>query len=801
MAKKAIPTINLVDYPYMSAKTDSVFSDYVTKNKGKEGVDFLNTRHPYSNIVSKLQNGTSFVPSDISDLERFRKTIGSDKETHTCNFINNFVQSPLLDLPTLFNHIANSSSYDDFLKSLTITFTSNQERALPYLFSIIKHFQAPDSYPLNYKQWVNLNEHCKWSTTKNTEYDRLCELYKNIEIPTTDIPRHLYFAAYIEYLAHKLMNYIAPTINNYSKPELDKLFNTFKTKISNLRAGKSPNPKQSQSTPQVSQPKPPGYQPILGSTSKSPSHPLNLILYGPPGTGKTYNTLFKALAIINNKSIDTLIGKKYPGKSSKDNLTKEEYKSFKEDFDKLVDSRQIVFTTFHQSMSYEDFIEGIKPVVEGSEMTYKVQGGIFKELCERASQEYSVSNFNSCYDNFVTDVINKGVRVQLKSVGGKDFHVDVNSKGNLNLYTTDKQNFNGVLTKENIEKTYFGELDYWKGYMQGVIDHLKEEYKLGEPQKIDKRENYVLIIDEINRGNVAQIFGELITLIEPSKRLGNSEEMKAILPYSSAQKGEPVYFGVPNNLYIIGTMNTADRSVEALDTALRRRFSFEEMMPKPELLTKIQLTKGDPKSDIDLKEVLKKINDRIIVLKDREHQIGHSYFMGHDDKNEDDSDKYPNKEEWLTNVFKDKIIPLLQEYFYGDYKKIYYVLGPGFVKEIPENENKPEDIFPVKTDDDIDIDGSTTRYIIKSFEEGDDKINIKAAVNRLIKSKRYEDNLRTRLKGKKFIEIIIDENGKKQKTGEPIDADKVVERVLCGEDESKFEEEKTSGETTPNPEP
>lgn len=791
MAKKAIPTINLGAYPYMPAKTDSVFSDYVTKNKGKDGVDFLNTRHPYSNIVSKLQNGTSFDSSDISDLERFRKTIGSKKGTHTCNFINNFVQSPSLDLPTLFNKIANSSSYDVFLKSPTITFTSNQEQALPYLFSIIKHFQDPISYPLNYKQWVNLNEHCKWSTIGNTEYDRLCELYKNIKIPNTDIPRHLYFAAYMDYLAYKLMNYIAPTINNYSKTELDKLFNTFKTKISNLRAGKSPNPKQSQSTPQVSQPKPPGYQPILGSTSQSPSHPLNLILYGPPGTGKTYKTLFKALAIINNKSIDTLIGEKYPGKSSKDNLTKEEYKSFKEDFDKLVDSGQIVFTTFHQSMSYEDFIEGIKPVVEGSEMTYKVQGGIFKELCERASQEYSVSNFNSCYDNFVTDVINKGVRVQLKSVGGKDFHVDVNSKGNLNLYTTDKQNFNGVLTKENIEKTYFGELDYWKGYMQGVIDHLKEEYKLGEPQKIDKRENYVLIIDEINRGNVAQIFGELITLIEPSKRLGNSEKMKAILPYSSAQKGEPVYFGVPNNLYIIGTMNTADRSVEALDTALRRRFSFEEMMPDKKPL------EGKTVCGVDLGLLLETINKRIVALKDREHQIGHSYFMGHDDKNEDGSDKYPDKEKWLTNVFKDKIIPLLQEYFYGDYKKIYYVLGPGFVKEIPENENKPEDIFPVKTDDDIDIDGSTTKYIIKSFEEGDDKINIKAAVNRLIKSKRYEDNLRTRLKGKKFIEIIIDENGKKQKTGEPIDADKVVERVLCGEDESKFEKD----ETTPNPEP
>jgi 5-methylcytosine-specific restriction protein B len=151
---------------------------------------------------------------------------------------------------------------------------------------------------------------------------------------------------------------------------------------------------------------------------------------------------------------------------------------------------------------------------------------------------------------------------------------------------------------------------------------------------------FVLIIDEINRGNVAQIFGELITLIEPSKRLGNSEEMKAILPYSSAQKGEPVYFGVPNNLYIIGTMNTADRSVEALDTALRRRFSFEEMMPNPDKVD--EYVEGIP-----LRKVFTVINQRIAVLKDREHQIGHSYFM-----------KCKTKDD-IKAVFKDNIIPLL----------------------------------------------------------------------------------------------------------------------------------------------
>ncbi len=275
----------------------------------------------------------------------------------------------------------------------------------------------------------------------------------------------------------------------------------------------------------------------------------------------------------------------------------------------------------------------------------------------------------------------------------------MNSKGSLNLYTTDKQNFNGVLTKENIEKTYLGELDYWKGYMQGVINHLKKEYKLVEPQKIDKRENYVLIIDEINRGNVAQIFGELITLIEPSKRLGNDEKMTATLPYSQKP------FGVPNNLYIIGTMNTADRSVEALDTALRRRFSFEEMMPKPKLLGDKELC------DVKLSDLLTTINQRIVALKDREHQIGHSYFMGL----KTDSD--------LKDVFKDKIIPLLQEYFYGDYKKIYYVLGPGFVEKKTE-----KTIFAVENPDYDEFDIPEERYDIVSF---DATFNIKDAIEKM----------------------------------------------------------------------
>lgn len=179
--------------------------------------------------------------------------------------------------------------------------------------------------------------------------------------------------------------------------------------------------------------------------------------------------------------------------------------------------------------------------------------------------------------------------------------------------------------------------------------------------KKPKSEPYVYIIDEINRGNISKIFGELITLIEESKRMGAKEAMTATLPYSGEE------FGVPNNVYILGTMNTADRSIAIMDTALRRRFDFKEMMPDPSLLDIVKVTDDNGIDvDIDLKTMLSTMNDRIEYLLDREHTLGHAFFMPLKKKTDKDT---------LANIFRNKIIPLLQEYFFDDYEKIQYVLG------------------------------------------------------------------------------------------------------------------------------
>ncbi|MBC5834353.1 AAA domain-containing protein [Flavobacterium sp. F372] len=369
---------------------------------------------------------------------------------------------------------------------------------------------------------------------------------------------------------------------------------------------------------------------------------LNQILFGPPGSGKTYSTINKALEIV---------GVDINGK------TRTEIKTL---FDEKVKENRIVFSTFHQSMSYEDFVEGIKPITSGNDVLYEVQDGIFKNICNSATSNVSVENFDKVYQMLLEKIENETEELlELKTIKEKSFWVGINSNNNLSLYTTAKKNYQGVLTKEKIEayangfKTFTG----WDGYASGIDNYLKEKLNLKIAPRKDNNNNFVLIIDEINRGNVSAIFGELITLIEEDKRLGKPEALKVTLPYSKKE------FGVPSNLFIIGTMNTADRSVEALDTALRRRFSFEEMPPNYELDELRNSIFDFPASSI-----LKSINHRIEKLLDKDHAIGHSYFISKDEVS-------------IVESFYKCIIPLLQEYFFGDYGKIGLVLGKGFVRQ------------------------------------------------------------------------------------------------------------------------
>ena len=283
----------------------------------------------------------------------------------------------------------------------------------------------------------------------------------------------------------------------------------------------------------------------------------NTILYGPPGTGKTYNTAYYSVAICEDVSIDA--------------VEKQSYEEVLKKFNNFKKMGRIAFTTFHQSYGYEEFIEGIRPVMSGEEETksieYEIVPGVFKKFCDENSQP-------------------------------------------------------------------------------------------------DKR--CVFIIDEINRGNISKIFGELITLIEETKRKGEEEELTASLPYSKQD------FGVPNNVYILGTMNTADRSIALMDTALRRRFNFIEMMPDCRTIEDVVIRQNG--KEVNIGNVLDIMNRRIEFLFDREHTIGHAFFTSLKNDNSNSIGR-------LAAIFRNSIIPLLQEYFYDDYEKIRLVLGDNHKKD------------------------------------------------------------------------------------------------------------------------
>ena len=481
----------------------------------------------------------------------------------------------------------------------------------------------------------------------------------------------------------------------------------------------------------------------------------NVIFYGPPGTGKTYTTAKRAVEICKNESEEDLT----------------DYSEIMKKYNELKENNRIEFITFHQSYGYEEFIEGIKPVVSNedyesedesenkqelktnikieNDIKYDVVDGIFKKFCDNARKAIIETHDNddvspeaivwkvTVRNNVIKDCFeNSRVRIDwnFDDAGAVGFVEEV-KKGDI-IITTDgsRTRINGIavvtddkgytLDKEKRDATTRNVKWLAKNIDENIKNINKEKMlhrrtvarvpnmkvediiklaKEKEPEELSKivikenKEPYVFIIDEINRGNISKIFGELITLIETTKRAGKEECISTKLPYSKEE------FTVPDNVYIIGTMNTADRSIALMDTALRRRFKFEEMLPDYHLLEDIFVE--DKGTKVNIGAMLKVINERIEYIYDREHTIGHAVFLELKENNNIDK---------LENIFKKSVIPLLQEYFYEDYEKIRLILGDNAKDEdeqfIFAESIKPKDVF----EGDIgDIDIPDKKYIIK----------------------------------------------------------------------------------------
>lgn len=450
--------------------------------------------------------------------------------------------------------------------------------------------------------------------------------------------------------------------------------------------------------------------------------PLNQILFGPPGTGKTYNTINHALEILAPDVVAENETDEPDGR-----------KRLKEAFDQFVADRRVRFVTFHQSFSYEDFVEGLRADSdpETGQVSYAIEPGVFKRLCDDArtrpstdrdvgkdpaiwkisiagagpspTKKYCLDHGEARIGWGETGDLSKDVEqsAYYQSLGAGDkgtlsYFAEQMAVGDILLciHSAGQIGSIGVVT---------GEYRYEETVPSGVISDyqhvravrwlyrdvnlsimplndgrqftLKTVYPMNRfswaellvylqenvvsptqsvTTKGAENEPYVLIIDEINRGNVSRIFGELITLIEPSKRDGAEEALSLELPYSKKT------FSVPKNVYLIGTMNTADRSLAGLDIALRRRFVFKEMMPDPSLLSGVMV------ESINIEQLLKVMNQRIEVLLDRDHCLGHAYFM---------SLKNGDSLQELAVIFRNQVLPLLQEYFFDDWQRISWVLN------------------------------------------------------------------------------------------------------------------------------
>ena len=380
---------------------------------------------------------------------------------------------------------------------------------------------------------------------------------------------------------------------------------------------------------------------FITNTAKLLRDKHNIILQGAPGTGKTYNTAAIALATLGIT-----------------NINMEDHKEVMKQYNTLLGS-QIFFTTFHQSLDYEDFVEGLKPHIqtdaEGNSIgvTYEPEDGIFKQACQAVQNDES-KDIVECIEDYLQKIKGFENRRLIPTITGKSSLYVWYKEGNTTISTrsinsTSQKGEDYTPSPLNIEKIKLqaqgkGVENNWQQYAQAFIEAVKKEYHAQKDKPV------VLIIDEINRGNVSKVFGELITLLEADKRDKGAHPIKVLLPYSKT------LFGVPSNLYIIGTMNTTDRSTGTIDYALRRRFAFVTLKADVSVIANYY----DKLGENELKDIAVSLfNDIHAFIKDPKHlcgdlgiddlMVGHSYFMA-------------KSEEELANKIEFEVIPLINEY-------------------------------------------------------------------------------------------------------------------------------------------
>lgn len=581
----------------------------------------------------------------------------------------------------------------------------------------------------------------------NANKEKLSEIYKNNKNLFFDKNLNIRQGAYLTNIPKDLLNLLIDYLNkkgislevNYMDREIKDSNNLINK---NIKSNSYVNDK------------------LITEATNLLQNKKQIILYGPPGTGKTWNTkqIIENFENINNKG---------------SNKT----------YDELIKERRVQFITFHQSYSYEDFVEGIKPkldqnIVDNDDenLKYELKDGIFKKMCNlslynlikaniKHNQNIVDFSFDSIFLNLIDKLENEDINkietrtgmfmeiiklnnngIYLKHENKKDREYIVSKKILEVLYNSlESPKDENLKNIKNINKwvrsvikgcnasAYYSVLKYIlennidqdvsdssNNEEEGNIDnfdyiisnYIKEFYKNTnkyEKQLENDTPKFYLIVDEINRGNISKILGELITLIEKDKRLGQENKLIVKLPYSNDE------FSVPSNLYIIGTMNTADKSLTSLDIALRRRFGFVEMSPNYDALNfeinkEIELIKG-----INLDKLLSSLNERIELILDKDHLIGHSYFMSIKNENE------------LKDCFYYEIIPLLQEYFYNDWEKLKFVIGEEFL-DFNEYTYKDNDL----------IDEEKKLYFLKSI----DKINFLAAFKEIISN--YNKNMKSK---------------------------------------------------------